>query len=383
MLGIFNEFRKFFKFDPVCIDNNVFRLHYKATVMILLIGSILVTSKQYIGDPIDCMVEKVPGGIMDTYCWIHGTFSIPSKWTGVQGGDIVYPGVSAGFNDEQGDHVYHKYYQWVLYVLFFQAGLFYVPRFLWKTSEGGLMRMLVSGMFEPELVWNKEARAEKISFIVKYIQQQRGQHSFYFLKFLGCEFLNLINVIGQLFFMDKFLGHQFSSYGLEVLKQSEMEAGERKDALSVVFPKVSKCSFNMYGPSGTIERHDGLCVLPLNIINEKIYIFLWFWFILMASITGVFLLYRLAVIFSTGIRAAMIQARTGRVGRDKIADLLSEPGLNYFQQLGDFFLLYLIAKNMDEVSMKELVNELHSTLRPAYSNAPTLKASSKNNSAVE
>ena len=81
---------------------------------------------------------------MDTYCWIHGTFSIPSKWTGVQGGDIVYPGVSAGFNDEQGDHVYHKYYQWVLYVLFFQAGLFYVPRFLWKTSEGGLMRMLVS-----------------------------------------------------------------------------------------------------------------------------------------------------------------------------------------------------------------------------------------------
>jgi len=38
---------------------------------------------------------------------------------------------------------------------------------------------------------------------------------------------------------------------------------------------------------------------------------------------------------------------------------------------------------MDEVSMKELVNELHSTLRPAYSNAPTLKASSKNNSAVE
>ena len=63
----------------------------------------------------------------------------------------------------------------------------------------------LQGMFEPELVWNKEARAEKISFIVKYIQQQRGQHSFYFLKFLGCEFLNLINVIGQLFFMDKYV----------------------------------------------------------------------------------------------------------------------------------------------------------------------------------
>ena len=36
-----------------------------------------------------------------------------------------------------------------------------------------------------------------------------------------------------------------------------------------------------------------------------------------------------------------------------------------------------------QVGMKELVTELHSALRPAYSNAPTLKASSKNNSAVE
>ena len=48
----------------------------------------------------------------------------------------------------------------------------------------------------------------------------------------------------------------------------------------------------------------------------------------------------------------MIQARSGRVSRDKISDILCEPGLNYFQQLGDFFLLYLIAKNMDEVGMK-------------------------------
>ena len=75
MLGTFAPFAKFFfKFDPVCIDNNVFRLHYKvmmmmmimimmmmihyqATVMILTLATVLVTSRQYIGDPIDCMVD--------------------------------------------------------------------------------------------------------------------------------------------------------------------------------------------------------------------------------------------------------------------------------------------------------------------------------------
>ena len=57
MLDIFSQFTGFLKFDSVCIDNNVFRLHYKATVMVLVCASVLVTSRQYIGDPIDCMAD--------------------------------------------------------------------------------------------------------------------------------------------------------------------------------------------------------------------------------------------------------------------------------------------------------------------------------------
>jgi len=94
MLDIFSGFLQFLKFDAVCIDNNVFRLHYKATVMVLVMASVLVTSRQYIGDPIDCLVDGVPGGIMDTYCWIHGTFSIPSRWVGEQGSEVAHPGVA-------------------------------------------------------------------------------------------------------------------------------------------------------------------------------------------------------------------------------------------------------------------------------------------------
>ena len=37
-----------------------------------------------------------------------------------------------------------------------------------------------------------------------------------------------------------------------------------------------------------MEKKDGLCVLPLNIINEKIYVFLWFWFIFLAVVSGIF-----------------------------------------------------------------------------------------------
>lgn len=80
MFDVFGSVKSLLKLDSVCIDNNVFRLHYKATVIILVAFSLLVTSRQYIGDPIDCIVDASIGGdIMDTYCWIHSTYTLPSK----------------------------------------------------------------------------------------------------------------------------------------------------------------------------------------------------------------------------------------------------------------------------------------------------------------
>ena len=59
---------------------------------------------------------------------------------------------------------------------------------------------------------------------------------------------------------------------------------ERTDPMAMVFPKVvvtllvmrkmaggdilfctqmAKCTFHKYGPTGTIQRHDGLCILPV------------------------------------------------------------------------------------------------------------------------
>lgn len=39
-----------------------------------------------------------------------------------------------------------KYYQWVCIVFCFQALLFYIPRYLWKTWEGGLLRTLIKDL---------------------------------------------------------------------------------------------------------------------------------------------------------------------------------------------------------------------------------------------
>lgn len=56
---------------------------------------------------------------------------------------------------------------------------------------------------------------------------------------------------------------------------------------------MTKCIFHKYGPSGTIQKHDALCVMALNIVNEKIYTVLWFWFVALAVITGLGLVWRM------------------------------------------------------------------------------------------
>lgn len=48
----------------------------------LIVFSILVTSKQYFGDPINCDVVDDRKTVIDTYCWIYGTFTIKKTLSG-------------------------------------------------------------------------------------------------------------------------------------------------------------------------------------------------------------------------------------------------------------------------------------------------------------
>lgn len=67
--------------------------------------------------------------------------------------------------------------------------------------------------------------------------------------------------------------------------------------------------YRKFGSSGTIETHDTMCVLAVNIINEKIYIFLWFWLVCLTAITAAWLIYRIVVIVSSDVRFKLLQVR--------------------------------------------------------------------------
>ena len=95
-------------------------------------------------------------------------------------------------------------------------------------------------------------------------------HNIYVYKFILCELLNLVNVLGQMWLMDVFFNGQFTTYGLEVrqswrcfsnhlkyfndfklplkvVRLAGQNIEERADPMARVFPKMTKCTFHKWG----------------------------------------------------------------------------------------------------------------------------------------
>ena len=58
MLEIFRELRGLLHVSHVHIDSWVFRLHYSVTTTCMFAFSLIVSAKQYVGNPIDCIHTK-------------------------------------------------------------------------------------------------------------------------------------------------------------------------------------------------------------------------------------------------------------------------------------------------------------------------------------
>jgi len=307
--------------------------------------------------------------MMNTYCWIHGTFTIPSQLTGVTGEDVPHPGVAPKSNrqrneeepghvswTQEGDEIRHAWYQWVCFILAFQAILCYIPHYLWKLWEGGKLSMLVQDLNNKNILDGMDQYKARRQAVVEYILRTFRTHNSYIYKFIFCEVLNLVNILFQIYLMDLFFGGQFTKYGADVLSVTETAIEARDDPMNRVFPKVTKCTFHKYGPSGTIERQDGLCILAMNIINEKIYVFLWFWFIGLTVWTAVHLMIRVLSVASQYVRYLLFCNRVKSVNRNDVSTVLRKC---YY---GDWFVLMQLAKHINPAIFHEVVLDLRERL---------------------
>ncbi|KAF5275882.1 hypothetical protein FQR65_LT04121 [Abscondita terminalis] len=368
MLSAFDQVRKNFKLKPKAytIDNLAFKLHYRVTTLMLVVATVLVTSRQYIGEHIRCIGDSgVPAHVMNTFCFFTATFTVIKHLnsTLVDKEALAHPGVGPmGVNTDEPTKR-HAYYQWVPFVLFGQALMFYFTHLLWKKLEGGRLRNLVDGLQfaafalgdkELEINKNKIPSKQKRNDMIKEVRRAFMSRLYinrsWSISLVFCELINFFHVILQVHLTNKFLSGQFLSLGPEILRNG---VDSSVDQLDVVFPKVTKCTFYKYGPSGSIQKHDAMCVMALNIINDKIYVMLWFWFLILFIISGLALIWRLItvilharsqkfneLVFSTACPGKLNPWRVLRVTR--------------YCNFTDWLFLYYLSKNMDGFVFRDL-----------------------------
>merc|ERR1712109_371052 len=95
------------------------------------------------------------------------------------------------------------------------------------------------------------------------------------------------------------------------------------------------CLVKTVSTSSHVQESNALCILSQNIINEKIYLFLWFWFVLMFVVSGIQLIFAIPI-----FRSFVIARQTG--------SYLSGDVKNFIEQEcnhGDWFVLHQIGKN--------------------------------------
>ena len=85
--------------------------------------------------------------------------------------------------------------------------MFYFPHLLFKAWEGGKVRNIIAGL--NNLILVKEEREKKERILATYMVESLHTHNFWAMKMLLIEFLNLLNAVFQIYFIDVFLQGEF------------------------------------------------------------------------------------------------------------------------------------------------------------------------------
>lgn len=121
----------------------------------------------------------------------------------------------------------------------------------------------------------------------------------------------------------------------------------------LAFPKMAKCDFRPYGPSGSQQNFDAFCLLPQNVLSQKLFVIIWLWYIMQVTVSICNIAYWAVLIYSVNIRIWVLQG----VAMKGISRKLIQHSLRNVQ-LGHFFILKQIAKNTNVTTFVELLSEL-------------------------
>lgn len=292
------------------------------------------------------------------------------------------------------------YYQWVPFVLGIQAILFYVPRLIWQmltyNRTGTDLNHLVVSASEAAHARNQESRRAMVLHIASSLEmmlfQNRDTRTGFFaslrrkihrfcaffliskrlgtwliMSYLIIKLLYLANACGQVWLMQRFLGlgQNYTFFGLNIA--SNIIAGKDWQQ-TMVFPRVTFCRV-LVKNVGHVNAVTAQCVLPVNMLNEKIYIFLWFWIILASILSFVSIPIWFGRIYFQKNRSGFIKKYlklAEKLHSTRKDRALLDKFVRKFLRHDGVFLLQMISLNAGELIVADIIGQLWTIFKVKY-----------------
>ncbi|KAL5961552.1 Innexin unc-7 [Taenia solium] len=407
-------FRSFQTNTNLSVDDFADRLNL-FTVILLLLCTLLISMKQYVFNSISCYIPVQPSGsefknYLADYCWVHGTIPLRP--------DERMPSTPEEWN------LYDKYrrityYQWVPFVLGLQCIIFYLPHLLWEMicisrASGDVFTLIQAA--RKAASGGRSDRKKEVHRVAEFLEDmidthrcsRRGRKAKLVDKmynscglcvvskrmgtclvwsYIALKIGIILNAALQLHLIQVFLGftgHYIKPAPVDSLTQGQTQYPSEKSEHgysfgwaiasyirsgqewpeTLLFPRVAYCRVPSIRLVGGENAYTAQCTLPINMLNEKIYIFLWFW-ILFLLITSLFSLLLWIIRVTSPFRRYRYIARFLRVCKmDEEARRPIEPRCrktklqsfvdDYLRQDG-VFLVRMLAINAGEVLAADVV----------------------------
>jgi len=347
VVALFSALKNLFvpKSKGADISSNTFRVARWMGIF-LVCCSILTSSKQFFGEPIQCKPNYLTAPMFNAYCFMTGTITILDETrTENLDEDHAHLGIASM---KTGRRMKHNYYQWVPFILFFQAMLFYAPHRIWKKLEGGkLNKLLVKVSSDPLTETTLEEQVQGIS---NFLALNRGWYTSFARKMFFCELAIFMISLLQMYLLDLIFGGQFFRLGHDFL--TVRFSWEHYRVLEEVFPLVTNCEMNYIGTAGAPITDSGLCVLAINIVNQKIFIISWFLHILVTLFSGLQVLFEVILMIVPSLRHVLLRSRAKTLPTGTLLKVHRHSGF------GHFTLLRLISNNIDGAQFETLLSLL-------------------------
>ncbi len=305
------------------------------------------------------------------------------------------------------------YYQWIPFLLLVQAFLFCIPRMSW-TAFGSRSGVQVSDLVESSFDYKQPTtdaihRQMCLNYVVDSIDQYCNDHrrqaetrthlnifrriltsslcitgkylgNYLFVLYMTTKLMYIGVSLFQIYLLGIMLGSNFAFYGIQVLdrflrgkkyisfsvniKPISISIGIQMDTESHLFPKTTLCDFTIreFGHPKLAHEYTVPCVLILNLFNEQMFTFLYFWYVIV-MLLNIF-------DFFLWLHAGTLQNRFNFIRKrlhskkHPLTKQINDPTKilaftkDYLEADG-FFILSLIKENSSDYVAAEIVHRLY------------------------